>query len=273
MEKLQSAIQNARQQRGAGSQAQTQPDAGTTTRPGDVTERWQALRQVDLDPGHLRRNRITSLQSCQDAIPFDVLRTKLQLLSKEHGWTRIAITSPMPASGKTTTACNLIAGFCRQTEKRSVLFDLDMRQPSVNKLLGLKPGHSVRAMLDGEVSFQEQALRLGENAAISAALHAEADPTPFLLSQQLSNSLDEIEQAYEPDIMLFDLPPFLTGDDTRAFLKNVDCALLVAAAGRSRTTDIDRCEKEISDYTNVAGVVLNFCPPTSENDGHDYGAY
>lgn len=273
MEKLQSAIENARKRRQPddGAPAARQPRAAAV--PSDLAERWANLAPATTDPAILRKNRIVALQSCQEAMPFDVLRTKVQLLSKEHGWTRIAITSPMPASGKTTTACNLIAGLSRVPEKKSILFDFDMRRPNVHKLLGLSPAHSLKPMLTGEVSFQDQALRLRHNAAISCALSAENDPTPFLMSQQISKKLDEIEDEYQPDLMLFDLPPFLTGDESRAFLKNVDCALLVAAAGRSRTNDIDKCEREIADYTNVAGIVLNFCPPTSENEGHEYYGY
>jgi protein-tyrosine kinase len=37
-----------------------------------------------------------------------------------------------------------------------------------------------------------------------------------------------------PDIVIFDLPPMLAADDVLAFLPNVDCVILVAAASKAR---------------------------------------
>ncbi len=57
--------------------------------------------------------------------------------------------------------------------------------------------------------------------------------------------------------MIFDLPSILIGDDARAFLQHVDCALILARADQTRYGDFDSCEREVGEYTNVLGVVLN----------------
>ena len=57
--------------------------------------------------------------------------------------------------------------------------------------------------------------------------------------------------------MIFDLPSILIGDDARSFLQHVDCALILARADQTRYGDFDRCEREVGEYTNVLGVVLN----------------
>jgi hypothetical protein len=46
-------------------------------------------------------------------------------------------------------------------------------------------------------------------------------------------------------------------DDTRAFLKHADCALIVIRAGQTRYGQFDTCEREFGEQTNVLGVVLN----------------
>ena len=69
--------------------------------------------------------------------------------------------------------------------------------------------------------------------------------------------IDRIEARYKPDVMIFDLPSVLVNDDTRAFLKNVDCALIVVRANQTRYSQFDTCEREIAEHTNVLGVVLN----------------
>jgi len=46
-------------------------------------------------------------------------------------------------------------------------------------------------------------------------------------------------------------------DDTRAFLKNVDCALIIVRADQTKYSHFDISEREIAEHTNVLGVVLN----------------
>jgi Mrp family chromosome partitioning ATPase len=51
----------------------------------------------------------------------------------------------------------------------------------------------------------------------------------------------------------------LDSDDAMGFLDQVDCVLLVAAAGQTSLREIDVCEQDLSAQTNVLGVVLNKC--------------
>ena len=71
------------------------------------------------------------------------------------------------------------------------------------------------------------------------------------------------------DVIVYDLPPMLQSDDAMAFLPQLDCVLLVAGAEKSRLDEVDKCEQELSEQTNVLGVVLNKCRYT----GADYGYY
>ena len=165
----------------------------------------------------------------------------------------------MPDSGKTTTACNLALGLARQKELRSMLFDMDLRDPSVNKFFERNPGRSIGEFLEGDVPFEDQALRVGDNLAISMAGQPETDPSRILLSEQATTALDAVQQRFQPDVMIFDLPSVLVNDETRAFLKNVDCALIISRANATKYSQFDICEREIAEHTNVLGVVLNAC--------------
>jgi protein-tyrosine kinase len=68
--------------------------------------------------------------------------------------------------------------------------------------------------------------------------------------------------------MIFDLPPLLVGDDTRSVLKDVDCALLVARSDVTTVAQIDTCEREIAEHTNMLGVVLNQCRDPDDDFGY-----
>ena len=218
---------------------------------------WSALTPFEVKESHLEERRVVTRAASPASAPFDILRTKVLLQMRQNGWKRLAITSPMPRSGKTTTACNLALGLGRHTELRSVLMDLDLRDPSVHQFFGVEPPHDISRLLNGEVSFAEQALRLGNNVAISMACKPERDPTQLLLSEKTEQAIERVERDYQPDLMIFDLPSVLINDDTRAFLKSVDCAMIVVWANTTKYGQFDTCEQEIAAQTNVLGVVLN----------------
>lgn len=275
MEKLQAALEIARRKRGTAepappkTQAAPAPAAASPAphkaphqaphqAPGDSLDAlWQALPEVFPDSASLIPARILSQNASQDSTPFDVLRTKVLYQMRQNGWRRLAITSPQPGSGKTTTAVNLALALGRQPELRSMLFDFDLRSPAVSGKLGLPQPPSITPLLYGERSFADHACRIGPNLALALSGVPNTDPTRLLMGDAARATLDRIQQDYQPDIMIFDLSSILIGDDARAFLQHVDCALIIARADQTQYSDFDSCEREVGEYTNVLGVVLN----------------
>lgn len=261
MEKLQAALERARSRREAGEQGQAKTQAPRTEtaapRRSRTSNLWASLKEVELSGKALQYHNVVTRQAGDEATPFDILRTKILLQMRQNGWKSLAITSPMPQSGKTTMACNLALGLGRQGELRTMLFDLDLQDPSVCDFLGHPPQTNITEMLSGNVPFAQQAVRVGESVAVSMANRREHDPTRVLLAEQTQETLKALQSSYDPDIMIYDTPSILVGDNTRAFLKNVDCALIVARANVTKYGHFDACEREISEYTNVLGVVLN----------------
>ena len=251
MEKLQHAIQKARTQRSASAVSEV-----TTPQAGGAAS-WADLTSFDLSPQTVKLNRLVSTTANAEATSFDILRTKVLLMMRKNNWKRLAVTSPTKSSGKTTVATNLALGFSRQPDIRVILFEFDLRNPKIAQNLDLPPGADISDMLSGRVSFAEQAMLYRKNVAISAAHQQATDPTALLSNRTTHQTLAQIEQDYAPELMIFDLPPVLTGDDTRAVLKDVDAALVVALSEATTITQIDSCEREIAEYTNVLGVVLN----------------
>lgn len=254
MEKLQHALDQARRRRADGSGSTLDP-----VPPQGVDDRWRRLKTVTLDPAALRTRRVVTAEASDLSDPFDLMRTKVVLQMRKNGWRRLAITSPAPRCGKTLVACNLAVGLGRQTDRRAILVEADLRRPSMAGLLGHWPDHGAEALMTGRAGFADQALRLGSNLAVSLGLAPFADPSSLLQSDAAARLFDRIEAEYRPDLMIFDLPPLLTGDGAAGFLQNVDCALLIAAAESTTVSQVDACEREIAEQTNVLGVVLNKC--------------
>lgn len=268
MEKLQAALDKARSTRGEpAASRESAPVAAKPHAPAvrkaqtpaqtSLSARWSALSPLEIHDKSLIRHRVVTRTAGRAATPFDILRTKTLLTMRQNGWKRLAITSPMPGAGKSTMACNLLLALSRQRDLRSILFDLDLRDPSLREFFDSQPPYGISEMLTGAVAFEEQAFRYGSNVAISMARLAESDPTRILLAEETASSLNAIQAAYEPDLMVFDLPSMLVNDDTRAFLKNADCALIVVRADSTGYSQFEKCQREVAEHTNLLGVVLN----------------
>ena len=268
MEKLQAALEKARKTRQDGSHPVERSNLGAPkqSRSKNVEGIWLDLKPFEVEHRQLESRRLVTQVANAKATPFDILRTKVLLQMRQNGWKRLAITSPMPNSGKTTIACNLALGFGRQDDLRSLVLDLDLRDPSVAEFLNYEPERGIGEVLTGKVDFTDQAVRLGPNVAFSMAKAPDLDPTRVLLAEDTADVIDQIEAKYKPDVMIFDLPSMLQNDDTRAFLKNVDCALIIVRANKTKYSHFDSSEREIAEHTNVLGVVLNGYSTTKARD-------
>ncbi len=271
MEKLQAAMEKARARRDrTGAETPGGPRLNRNARKAaDNAALWEALEPIEAPERLLQKNRIMTLTGNASATPYDMLRTKILKQMTAKGWTRLAITSPDAACGKTTTACNLAGSLSRQIDIRTILMEMDMRRPSIARMLGHRGPDSVFDVLEERVDFAEQAVRLGRNVALAMNAGPAPDPAELFLRDRTGQIIDEIEAEYRPDIMIFDMPPMLVNDDTSAFLAHVDCALILAAAEVTTVAQIDACEREMAEQTNILGVVLNKYRYKDDN----YGQY
>ena len=121
----------------------------------------------------------------------------------------------------------------------------------------------------GRVDYS-QIRRVGQNLAFAVNSRPLASPAELLSAARTADMIDEIEAKLRPDVMLFDMSPMLANDDAIAFLDQVDCALMVAAADETTVTEVDRCGKDLAKRTQVLGVVLNKCRHMEQEEGRTY---
>ncbi|MGB3246950.1 MAG: CpsD/CapB family tyrosine-protein kinase [Sulfitobacter sp.] len=293
MEKIQSALAKARAERdgkdpkGAVPRPQvaqkadrkSQPVRGSTQARAkslakavspNVADAWKALPLLTLQPKLMKQNRIVALQGGQEAAGIDMMRTRVLQQMRDNGWRRLAITSPAAACGKSTIATNLAMSLQRQADLRTVLMELDLRRPSLTKMLGIEGDMSFAHVLEGSRPFSENAVCYGPNLAISANQRPWREPAELLSGAHIPEVLIDIETTYAPDVMIFDMPPMLVSDDMMAFARHVDCVLLVAGAESTTVKEIDICEQDLASQTNVMGVVLNKCRYMGAEYGYGY---
>ncbi len=245
----------------------TYPDAAIAAA---LTSRWHTIPTFSPAPALMARGHVVTFTGGPEAVHFDVMRTRLLQLMRANGWRRLAITSPGPACGKSTLALNLAFSLGRQPNLRTLLLEMDLRRPSLARMLGLRKQNHFARVLEGIEALPESAVRYGENLAIATQSGPAQRPAELLHSPATAMALDAIEAEYDPAVILCDLPPLFASDDAMAVMGHMDAALILAAAGSTTVKEIDRCEREIATQTNVIGVILNKCRFMENELGYEY---
>lgn len=271
MERLQTALAKARSSRQEAATTASQGAAPPPDLPDEVAARWRAVETVALDTAGLESRRVFIRPTGALGGAFDVLRTRVQQLMLTNGWTRIAITSPSAGCGKTTIAANLAFGLARQSERRVVLLDLDLRDPSIGSTLGMRDRWQFSRTLQNQEDFAQNARRYGENLIVAGNSERVLDASDLLYASSSAEAMARISTDYQPDIVIMDLPPMMVGDDVLVLLQYVDAVIIVAAAEVTTIRQIDETEKELAQHTNVLGVVVNKCRYLQNEGG--YGSY
>ena len=273
MERIRTAIQKAKEGREAGTETQASAAAAATAgrpipRGGDV---WSGLEPYHPSLNLMDRNRIVTFDQKDDAhVPFDMMRTRVLAACRQHDWTTIGITSPTAGCGKTVTAINLAFSLARQKDMRTVLMDVDLRRPRVAENLGIVANHSMGQFLGGNERIEDHFLIYGETLAIGTNKRRSLHSAEILQDAKAAEAMGFLHKSMRPDVVLVDLPPMMSTDDVMAFLPNLDAVLIVAAAGMTQMREVDDCERELSERTNVMGVVLNKCEYIPDNYGYKY---
>ncbi|WP_349537570.1 CpsD/CapB family tyrosine-protein kinase [Sagittula sp. NFXS13] len=233
--------------------------------PAQRRDPWADIPMMSVDLNHLNRNRVITADRLNPAhTSFDVLRTRLMHALTEKGWKRVAITSPGKDCGKTFSTANLAVSLSRQENTRTLVMDFDMRRPSLHSVMGVESPGSLGDVLRGTLAPEDHFLRMGENhfnaghnIAFSMNTVIEPYASELLQDPRTERALNHIEESFQPDVMLFDLPPALFYDDVMAFQPLLDGVLLVVGGGLTTEREIKEVERRLGKDTPLLGMVLN----------------
>ncbi|SHH54035.1 CpsD/CapB family tyrosine-protein kinase [Cognatishimia maritima] len=219
---------------------------------------WNEMHEIDLDEAHLRANRIVTAQK-NDPVHkrFDMLRTRLLIAMREHGWTRIAVTGVTEGCGASFVSANLALSVARMESVRTVLFDMHFTKPSLAALLGVKNPGRLSDYLAGHIAPEEYLIRVGQSLALGLNDTKVYHSSELIQQMMTTDVLSEMQDLLCPDMVIFDLPSVLDSDDVLGFLPNVDGVLLVVGGGQSLPEEVQRAEQALGDKTQLLGVVLN----------------
>ncbi len=225
---------------------------------------WSSLRQVEIgartDGKPARRSKPSLLDYVRaDPIAkgFDLLRTRLVRMVRAYGWSRIGVVAPTADCGATFTAVNLALSLSRVPGSRTVLMDLNQRDPGLADALDVRGPGELDRWLRAETALEDFIVRAGPTLALGLADAPNPLAAEILHDPLTAEVLDEMMLALDPDLVLYDLPPMLEYDDLAAFLPHLDGVLLVADGTKTTPEHISACERILEGQTQLLGVVLN----------------
>lgn len=215
--------------------------------------------RFDLNPSVLKANRVMNPQYPADAVnAYKMLRTRTIQKMRIDAWRILAITSPLDGAGKTLTAVNLAMTLASHGGHEVFLFDLDLRNPSVGRYLGLpadRPG--VGSFLAGKASFSSIACTVGvDNLIVVPGFERHTNSSELIASSRMVDLFASIVTTYPNPILIVDLPAVLSADDALAISPIIDGFMLVVSQGETLREDVTR-SLEVLKESNIFGVVHN----------------
>ncbi|MBQ1948028.1 MAG: polysaccharide biosynthesis tyrosine autokinase [Clostridia bacterium] len=186
------------------------------------------------------------------------IRARIETNHARTGKKRIVVSSAVEKEGKTTVSVNIAMSLV-QAGKKVILIDADLRKPSVNTKLGLRPHRELglRAILEGTSTLQESIIH-DEIHKLDVILcgRTSQSPSELLASDAMTQMLEELDQMY--DYIIIDSPPssFLT--DAVLLSRLCDLTLLIVKHDYLPREIIRRTIDEYLDAgTKIDGVILN----------------
>ncbi|MFZ1469966.1 MAG: CpsD/CapB family tyrosine-protein kinase [Paracoccaceae bacterium] len=231
---------------------------------------WESISEISPKADFLARNGLFP-ETGQSPLTrtFDMLRTRVLQAMAGRNWTRIAITSPTHGCGKSFLAANLALSMARLPSCRTVLMDLELRDPQLAHLFGQTDIAPLTEFLLGEQPLESHYRRIGRNLAL--ALNGEAVPqaSELLQDPEFAAAMTAQRELLQPDVVIIDTPPALGSDDVLALADQVDAVILVIDGTRTSPEDIRACERLFEGRIPVLGTVLN----RAQDRGTDRYAY
>jgi protein-tyrosine kinase len=188
---------------------------------------------------------------------FDLLRTRLRQTTQENNWVNIGVTAPTTHCGTTFTAVNLALSLSRVAGSRTVLMDMNLRDPSVMDAFDMAAPGEMQDYLFGDVEMTDHMMRISDTLALGLNAAPDENAAETLQNPKTHATLNAMRQALTPELVIYDLPPMLVSDDVSAFLPQLDGVLLVSDGTQTTAAQLLECERMLDGQVPLLGVVLN----------------
>lgn len=182
----------------------------------------------------------------------------------------VGITSAGPGEGKSFLAANIALSYA-QNGLKTLLIDLDMRRPRLEKVLGLdRMNIGIVNHLLKDIPIERVIQNYTENLDIIPVGPIPPNPTALLTSKKLEDILQSLMNKY--DRIVVDLPPILAAADALIVSKYIDGLVVTIRAGKTQKPSLRVAyENIVTSSSKLLGTVINGI--SEKNMGYYYYYY
>jgi Mrp family chromosome partitioning ATPase len=139
----------------------------------------------------------------------------------------------------------------------SLLVDADLRDPDLRHMLELSPGPGLVDYLVGRAALPDLFLhpRIG-NLTVLPGGSPVTNSSELMRSPMMADMVRELRDRYADRLVVFDVPPLLSGADALAISAYMDATIMLVEERRTSRDDI-RQSCELLRHSNLIGLVLN----------------
>jgi protein-tyrosine kinase len=168
----------------------------------------------------------------------------------------ILITSSAPGEGKTTVSLNLALAFSQEINKKVILVDADLRQPSIyaDKYSNSK---GLSDYLSGLASNSEIMIHFeAENFMVIPAGTPANKPAELIGSKKMKELMKNLREYWDDTFVIIDSPPVLSTTEPLLLSEWVDGVILVVMPRHVPKSAVRRVVDSIG-REKIIGVVFN----------------
>ena len=207
---------------------------------------------------------------------FRNLFTSIRFLNSDQPLRSIALTSSLPAEGKSLVNV-LLAKTLSEMGQRVLLIDADLRKPQMHVRLGLNNLSGLSNVLTEEDQTWRDAVQTVpgyDNWSVLTAGRRPPDPTRLLSSNRMRSLVNELEASGQFDLVLFDTPPVLGLADAALVAEHCDGLMLLVSLDRvDRSLPKESVSRIRSSGAPLLGIVTNALKPEKQSAAYGYGKY
>ena len=187
---------------------------------------------------------------------YRAIRTNIEYSNVDQNTKTILVTSSDKNEGKTTTVSNLAVSFAN-LNKKILLIDCDLRNPSIHKMFRLNNIYGLTDILAkdraADKCIQETEL---ENLYVLTAGAIPPNPAEILSSEKMKNLIEDLKNIY--DYIFIDTPPIGLVTDAGVLSSFIDGVVLVVKSESIEKKYLEETKKKLDAVdARILGAILN----------------
>ena len=204
-------------------------------------------------------------------IPFNVtesyktIRANVLFTVADSDKRVIAVSSPNPGEGKSTSAANLAIALA-QTGSNVLLIDADMRKPVMHRTFRVKNNDGLSVLIIKKSTIERSVIHdIVPNLDLLTSGPIPPNPSELLASDSFKGLVERFSRDY--DYVIIDTPPINVVSDALVMKDAISGIMLVIRYAMTTYEELSSCMKQLDfAQVNMLGFVLN-------DVHHNHGSY